>query len=64
MTTNGAILPTRSKSGRIGVTSTCSSVPISRSRASPIAVVIVVTMRRSIAAMPGTMYGAVSRPGL
>ena len=48
----------------MGVTSTCSSVPISRSRESPIAVTMVVTMRRSIAAIPGTMNGGVSSPGL
>ena len=64
MITNGAIFPTSSARGRIGVTSTCSRVPISRSRASPIADVNVVTMTRSIAAMPGTMYGAVLSRGL
>ena len=55
MKTKGVIFAASSTDGRMGVTSTCSSVPISRSRASPMAVTMVVTTTSSIAAMPGTM---------
>ena len=55
MTTKGSILPTRSTEGEMGVTSTCSRVPISRSRARPMAVTMVVTMTSNIAITPGIM---------
>ena len=53
---NGSTFPTSSTPGRIGVTSSCSIVPSSRSRAMLIAVTTVVTIRSTTAATPGTMY--------
>ncbi len=52
---NGRHLPVSSVAGWIGVTMICSSVPVSRSRASPIAVTIALTLSSSDARMPGTM---------
>ena len=48
----------------MGVTSTCSSVPISRSRESPMAVTKVVVMTSKMVITPGIMKGGVFRLGL
>ena len=51
----GSVLPTISSAGVIGVTTSCSSVPISRSLTIAIEVSSIVTRNRIIEKTPGTM---------
>ncbi len=51
---NGRVLPSISSMGRMGVTISCSRVPISFSRMIAWAVSISVTMKRMLAMTPGT----------
>ena len=56
MMAKGIILPARSCQGLMGVTTSCSMVPISRSRVMARLVRSMVITSRIMASTPGTMY--------
>ena len=60
----GAILPIISSPGRMGVTSSCSMVPVSRSRTTAAAVSVTVCICSSVAMMPGIRNHRSFRSGL
>lgn len=61
---NGAVFPIMSSTGLMGVTMSCSSVPISRSFTIASEVSIMVTMSRIIDDTPGTMKFTLFSSGL
>ena len=60
----GVILPRKTSRGRSGITASCSSVPVCRSRTTPRLVITVPTNTRITPAMPGIMMSEVFSSGL